>query len=381
MKDIIAYIIPDLYMYADNNKLPPYIETLLKYHLNNPPNKIEYDFREITHGFQWVQDIFTRDENIPNIANACNLFKHCKHITFIMSDDHHMNLESIQSIIKDTIKITNSPNIEFKWSVPRDLPDIENKFNICCSELHTTIDTKQNSIIIIPTNIMYEEQEKKHDAKTKKTGVGTSFEKAKSVTQPDKNIICGYLRDCQRLLPTNQPYYQIYGRITMTIILFCGSFYSREKIDNALNLYYRALGRYDYFNDHNMGEFAKFCYENGFDVGDIHQKSCSVYAGFDEDFPFIDKEYNLDQTKKNEIVYEVIKSCYEYGLPPDRYRPKKKNLTRPKTTVSLVDAYLHNILSSNNMHNTDGNIIVIPKIIAILCSKFLLESHNLIIVI
>eukprot|EP01084_Bolivina_argentea_P067419 122777_1 len=42
IKDIIGFILPTLY---DNNKiLPPYVQSLLKYHLNHLPNKIEYDF-------------------------------------------------------------------------------------------------------------------------------------------------------------------------------------------------------------------------------------------------------------------------------------------------------------------------------------------------
>eukprot|EP01084_Bolivina_argentea_P266586 452186_1 len=51
MKDIIGYILPNLYF--NNKQLPPYIQSLLNYHLKNLPNVIEYEFAEIIKQSQY----------------------------------------------------------------------------------------------------------------------------------------------------------------------------------------------------------------------------------------------------------------------------------------------------------------------------------------
>eukprot|EP01084_Bolivina_argentea_P057275 104669_1 len=58
MKHIFEYLLPNAYNVASEKKLPPYIQSLLRYHLQNTPDEIEYDFTEIIHSYQWVQDIF-----------------------------------------------------------------------------------------------------------------------------------------------------------------------------------------------------------------------------------------------------------------------------------------------------------------------------------
>ena len=80
-----------------------------------------------------------------------------------------------------------------------------------------------------------------------------------------------------------------------------------EKIDKALNLYYRALGHYDYYDDNddqgndNQGKFLEFCEENG-----------------------------LDEEEQKLVIFNILKSCYQTGKPPDKYRPRKKNLTHKR---------------------------------------------------
>eukprot|EP01084_Bolivina_argentea_P253031 424924_1 len=56
MKSIMSHILPDLY--DNNSKLPPYIQSLLNYHLRHLPNQIEYDFEELLNAYQWIRQIF-----------------------------------------------------------------------------------------------------------------------------------------------------------------------------------------------------------------------------------------------------------------------------------------------------------------------------------
>eukprot|EP01084_Bolivina_argentea_P257814 434442_1 len=49
------------------------------------------------------------------------------------------------------------------------------------------------------------------------------FEKIKCIVQNRKNIVFGYLRECQYLLPTNQAYYQVHEIIQLNILLFYGN--------------------------------------------------------------------------------------------------------------------------------------------------------------
>eukprot|EP01084_Bolivina_argentea_P264049 447145_1 len=84
IKDIIGYILPDLY--DNNTSLPMYIDSLLNYHLKNCPKKIEYNFGELVNNYEWVKNIFVKDERqqIPNVTNLCNLFKNADNIVVLM---------------------------------------------------------------------------------------------------------------------------------------------------------------------------------------------------------------------------------------------------------------------------------------------------------
>eukprot|EP01084_Bolivina_argentea_P264066 447175_1 len=158
MKDIVGYLLPDLN--GNNVKLPPYIEMLLNYHLQNVPNRIEYDFRELAHQYQWVQDIFVMDEGVPNVANACNLFPKCNNIIFVMSENDTMNTtQQCNAVLFNMLNISNDKvAIKFKWISSKSLDEIEIKFRKCSHEfesliLETEIDETSNSITIWPTII------------------------------------------------------------------------------------------------------------------------------------------------------------------------------------------------------------------------------------
>ena len=88
-----------------------------------------------------------------------------------------------------------------------------------------------------------------------------------------------------------------------------------ERIDTALNLYYRALGHFDYYNDDGIGKFMEFCEENGLDEDDIEDEldeptEC-MYVDFDENgFPFTEQEQSADDNTKKAIIYTIIRDAY-----------------------------------------------------------------------
>eukprot|EP01084_Bolivina_argentea_P276941 472648_1 len=114
IRDIVGYILPNLF--REKTELPPYIKSLLNFHLKNVPSNIEYDLNDLCHNYQWVKDMFIRDTValIPNVSNLCNLFKHCKQVTIKIPDSFiisNMNkfcqtvLEDVKSICNQTILI------------------------------------------------------------------------------------------------------------------------------------------------------------------------------------------------------------------------------------------------------------------------------------
>eukprot|EP01084_Bolivina_argentea_P320152 555460_1 len=156
IKNIIGHLLPDLYV--DSEQIPPYIESLLNYHVSHLTNEIEYDYRELMHQYTWVQHIFVKDDNIPNVANACNLFPKTSGVTFIMSQDHAMDLKYCTSIVSELLKVQNNDVVvQFAWTdVPRPLDDIADTFRKCgCifKEIDLKIQTNisKKSITIVHT--------------------------------------------------------------------------------------------------------------------------------------------------------------------------------------------------------------------------------------
>ena len=155
MKDIIGHVFPELYF--DNKTLPPYIASLLEYHLSNVPATIEYDFVELNDQFEWVKDIFVKRENAPNISRLCNLFKHSDRISIHMPSIDLMDIECCKTIIHDIPNIIKADiTIEFFWtsSKPLQLHDIKKLFDFYATEISNVIlkviineDTMQSIVI------------------------------------------------------------------------------------------------------------------------------------------------------------------------------------------------------------------------------------------
>eukprot|EP01084_Bolivina_argentea_P306560 529756_1 len=175
MKDIIGHILPHLYV--EHKQLPPYIQSLLHYHWHHVPDIIEYDFRELSHAYQWVKNIFVKKPHVPNIANACNLFPDAKQITIIMSDDDTMDIHCCQSIIEDISNINNTfPKIEIKWISEKRLQSVEANLQICSSKVRAIelcTEITPNSIQILPLySTLFDKEHNVSTQKNEKTQVG-----------------------------------------------------------------------------------------------------------------------------------------------------------------------------------------------------------------
>eukprot|EP01084_Bolivina_argentea_P219678 372524_1 len=161
LKDIIGYILPDLYV--DHVPLPQYIVSLLCYHLNHLPDMIEYDLTKLPHNYDWVQHMFVKDKQIPNIFNSCNLFRNCRYISIIMPSDNVINMDCCTSIKGDLLKLAaNNIRIEFRWTAAVSLYEIQSLFletNVKSDKiiLETYINHQRNSLTIVPTRIGHQD--------------------------------------------------------------------------------------------------------------------------------------------------------------------------------------------------------------------------------
>eukprot|EP01084_Bolivina_argentea_P008166 15267_1 len=84
-----------------------------------------------------------------------------------------------------------------------------------------------------------------------------------------------------------------------------------KQMDEALGRYYAQCNGSQYFDDSGIGKFFAFCEANDFDyagVGDELQAGPDdcVILDFDEDFPF-----EIEPENRNELIYKIIKKCYE----------------------------------------------------------------------
>eukprot|EP01084_Bolivina_argentea_P168197 291745_1 len=104
MKCIIGHLLPNLGI--ECKMLPTYIKILLGYHMNNLPKIIEFDFRDLSHQYEWVQNIFV-SQNMPNISNAFNLFPACYHIQIQMPDIDLFDDNCSRIIMDDATNIRN----------------------------------------------------------------------------------------------------------------------------------------------------------------------------------------------------------------------------------------------------------------------------------
>eukprot|EP01084_Bolivina_argentea_P223569 378251_1 len=211
IKEIIAFILPHLYFVE--KQLSPYIILLLNYHLRHLPNIIEYEFRELSQQFSWVKHIFVKSKNIPNIANACNLFKTCNQIKIIMPNDCTMNDVACQSIVEDMLDIENhNVSIQLQWTLPKSMKNIQTTFNQIDKQnvyltLKTDINELNNSITICHSvSEDFKSIKPQHNIKTQygwETDETSYFRIIKHTDPTTRDIVFGFIRDIQALLSKN----------------------------------------------------------------------------------------------------------------------------------------------------------------------------------
>eukprot|EP01084_Bolivina_argentea_P240005 403280_1 len=91
-------------------------------------------------------------------------------------------------------------------------------------------------------------------------------------------------------------------------------------MDAALNTFYTALGRNDYYSN-GMGKFAHFCLVNGIEADDIEDElkenvdNC-LLVDFDKSFPFPNSTTFTHQKEKLGKILQILQYCYTYQVSP-----------------------------------------------------------------
>lgn len=112
-----------------------------------------------------------------------------------------------------------------------------------------------------------------------------------------------------------------------------------EIIDRALGIYYKKMGRNDYYssndnndkNDKNIGLFLKYFQDHDYEINDIidelsgfpddknnanaAKNCCYLEFPMFNDFPMFNKKY-CDPNKKRIDQFNTLKYCWQYGVPP-----------------------------------------------------------------
>eukprot|EP01083_Nonionella_stella_P208880 757693_1 len=92
-----------------------------------------------------------------------------------------------------------------------------------------------------------------------------------------------------------------------------------KRIDNALEKYYFSVNVSSYRNKEGQGKFKLYCDDNGFEQNDIEEElsqgadDCMLVDFDGKYFPLTEE---LDEKKRNEEIYRIIKCCADYAEPP-----------------------------------------------------------------
>eukprot|EP01084_Bolivina_argentea_P290752 499526_1 len=110
-----------------------------------------------------------------------------------------------------------------------------------------------------------------------------------------------------------------------------------KRINFALHLYYKQMGRTNYTNNDGKGKFIQFTEENELgedEIDDELNKNASncAYVDFDDEFPLEtteEKDEKLDDDTVRQKIFDVINICYKYGYP-------KNELSLHQFTVDTI---------------------------------------------
>eukprot|EP01084_Bolivina_argentea_P289369 496889_1 len=193
MVDLLQYL---LYKKKYNSYLPPYIEQLLSYRMENIPNTIEFHWDELMYEYNWLGTIFVKDIQLKLlcISNLCNLFPSCKRIIILLPQLFIMTNEFCESLLTDLTQIQNEVSLEFQWessSVIKEseyaLKRLDDVFKI----LNVSVSVNNTSItIFIPSTNSTDQKVKDVSSTTnvtqaKTSTMNTSEQKKQAQYQPE----------------------------------------------------------------------------------------------------------------------------------------------------------------------------------------------------
>eukprot|EP01084_Bolivina_argentea_P019385 36054_1 len=117
--------------------------------------------------------------------------------------------------------------------------------------------------------------------------------------------------------------------------------------DIALGKYYFDCGRYDYYNSEGIGKFRNFTKTNHINekqIGLLFEEHFdkSLLVHMDKKFPLVAVDINQANYSRNYQIFEVIKCCYQNGIPPTRQKlPGEASLS--DTMIPNIPLHLFNV--------------------------------------
>ena len=87
--------------------LPPYIESMIQFQSQQLTERIEFDLEEMKAVKDSPHAFLLRQDNVPSLANACNLFPYCTEICILIPASHIYNNSYNQSLVDDLHSVKN----------------------------------------------------------------------------------------------------------------------------------------------------------------------------------------------------------------------------------------------------------------------------------
>eukprot|EP01083_Nonionella_stella_P081633 224991_1 len=120
MLHLMTHIFHRFNAQQSKQKLPIYIENLLKYYVSNAV--ITLNFMELKKEYKWLHSLIRNTQYI-DVPNICTLFADSDRIVFVMPNSYVLSdAECNQLIRHDLAEITNGISITFQWPLQSDMP-------------------------------------------------------------------------------------------------------------------------------------------------------------------------------------------------------------------------------------------------------------------
>eukprot|EP01083_Nonionella_stella_P010152 29012_1 len=139
-----------------------YIETLLNYHIERIPNRIECDWNELMYEYNWLKTIFVKNSRLQvlNISNLCNLFAACSHVSIVFPNLFIINDAICTSLLQDLTTIKHGISLEFVWATSAVMTDnvsVLKRIGNLLQIMNITVSVNTASVILtVPPSIVSE---------------------------------------------------------------------------------------------------------------------------------------------------------------------------------------------------------------------------------